>query len=127
GVSGLLACWANAPVSDFDLVHDEAVIVRALEAGCGPSGAIHVRDHTAVAADHVMMVVAHTPPIACGCTLWFDTPQEPCARKSLENVVNRLCGHRTETLADALEHSTGIGVRLLSDDLQYRDPWSGHT
>src|SRR5690606_2839230 len=127
GVSGLLTRRAYAPVGDLDLVDGEAVVVRALKAGGLSRGAVHVRDRAAPAADHVVVVVAHAALIACRRTLGFDAPQEPRFGQSLEDVVHRLGGHRTETGTGQAEDGGRVGVRMASDRLQYRDPGPGHT
>ena len=101
------ALGAQTPIDDLCFVELEAVIFRWLEAWRLAHRALDVVHDTALAADHVMVVVADAQLVERGRARGLDATHDAGLPAHAEHVVDRLRRHAPE-----------LGAHLADDEVR---------
>lgn len=89
-LSVLLARRADAPVHNFSLVDDEAMMIGWLKAGRGSHCTVDVDRGVASSADEMMMIVTRSGLIERRASGGLDSANDSGGDKRVEVVVNGL-------------------------------------
>ena len=73
-----------------------------------------------------MVIVSDARFVSRRRTSGLDPPNQARRCQSIENVVHRLPGYFRQHGTHEPENGVGICVRVVFDDLEYRDPGTGH-
>lgn len=115
------AIRAGAPVDHFGLVDAEAVIVGRMQARGAADSAVDVRQLAALAAHHMVVIVANAGFVAGDMALRLYLPDDSQLREKLQRIVDSLVRHIGVPFANGRNDGFGIRVRVRSDSGQYRN------
>lgn len=87
-----------------------------------PNGAVHVGDRAARPADEMVMVVADPCLVASHGSGRLDAPHEAGGRERAKDVVDGLVGHLAEIRTHDIDDRFRVGVRMLMNRGEDRDP-----